>query len=166
LSDPSTCWEDIEFIKSHCNLPIYLKGILHPEDAALAYQLNVRGIIVSNHGGRQLDGCPAAIDCLRLIMDRLSGKDMSVFDIFVDGGISSGKDIFKALAIGAKAVLIGRSVLWGLAYDGMNGAKQVIQMYKQELVNTMQLAGCSSINNIKNVSIICQSVEGTYQDLH
>ncbi|NXR13584.1 HAOX2 oxidase, partial [Semnornis frantzii] len=112
LLDPSVTWNDIYWLRSLTNLPIIIKGILTKEDAELAVRHGVQGIIVSNHGGRQLDGGPATIDALLEVVEAVKGR----VEVYLDGGIRKGSDVLKALALGAKCVFIGRPVLWGLAY--------------------------------------------------
>ncbi|NXP70028.1 HAOX2 oxidase, partial [Ramphastos sulfuratus] len=112
LLDPSVTWNDIYWLRSLTNLPIIIKGILTKEDAELAVRHGVQGIIVSNHGGRQLDGGPATIDALVEVVEAVQGR----VEVYLDGGIRKGSDVLKALALGAKCVFIGRPALWGLAY--------------------------------------------------
>ncbi|XP_016490101.1 peroxisomal (S)-2-hydroxyacid oxidase GLO4 [Nicotiana tabacum] len=142
--DPSLCWKDIAWLKSVTNLPILIKGVLTGEDAIIAVEAGVAGIIVSNHGARQLDYTPATISVLEEVVNAVQGK----VPVLLDGGIRRGTDIFKALALGAKAVLIGRPVVYGLATKGESGVKQVIEMLKNELEQTMALAGCCTLNDI------------------
>ncbi|OIT36943.1 PREDICTED: peroxisomal (S)-2-hydroxy-acid oxidase GLO4-like isoform X1 [Nicotiana attenuata] len=142
--DPSLCWKDIAWLKSITNLPILIKGVLTGEDAIKAVEAGVAGIIVSNHGARQLDYTPATISVLEEVVNAVQGK----VPVLLDGGIRRGTDIFKALALGAKAILIGRPVVYGLATKGESGVKQVIEMLKNELEQTMALAGCCNVNDI------------------
>ncbi|KAH0688436.1 hypothetical protein KY290_007843 [Solanum tuberosum] len=142
--DPSFCWKDIAWLKSITKLPILIKGVLTGEDATKAIEAGVAGIIVSNHGARQLDYTPATISVLEEVVHAVQGKVPVLFD----GGIRRGTDIFKALALGAKAVLIGRPVIYGLAAKGETGVKQVIDMLKNELEQTMALAGCCTVDDI------------------
>jgi 4-hydroxymandelate oxidase len=139
-------WKDIEWLKSFTNLPIVLKGILRFEDALQAYNLGVDAIIVSNHGGRQLDGAIATIDALPAITEILGDK----MDILLDGGIRRGIDVVKALALGAKAVLIGRPILWGLAMDGEKGVNLVLQLLREELDLAIALIGCTTVGQINS----------------
>ena len=125
-------------------MPLVLKGVMTREDARLAAEAGVDGIIVSNHGGRQLDGVLAAIDALPEIADE-AGDEL---DVMMDGGIRRGTDVLKALALGAKAVLIGRPYVWGLACDGEAGVRRVIEMLRDELFLSMQLAGKSAVAEI------------------
>ena len=133
-------WDDLAFLRSLTSLPIVLKGILHPDDARLASEHGMDGVIVSNHGGRQVDGAIAALDALPPIVDAV-GSDMSVL---FDSGIRSGADVVKALALGADAVLLGRPYLWGLALDGQPGVETVLRMVLAELDLTLALSGCAT----------------------
>ncbi|KAK4591431.1 hypothetical protein RGQ29_021580 [Quercus rubra] len=142
--DASLCWKDIEWLKSITNLPILIKGVLTGEDAIKAAEVGVAGIMVSNHGARQLDYTDATINVLEEVVRAVRGR----VPVFLDGGVRRGTDIFKALALGAQAVLIGRPVIFGLAAKGEHGVRQVIQMLKDELEITMALAGCRSVKDI------------------
>ncbi|KAK6264316.1 hypothetical protein SCA6_019750 [Theobroma cacao] len=142
--DPSFCWEDIRWLKSITNLPILIKGVLTYEDAIKALEVGVAGIIVSNHGARQLDYSPATISVLEEVVHAVGGK----VPVFLDGGVRRGTDIFKAVALGAQAVLVGRPVLYGLAAKGEYGVRQVLEMLMDELELTMALSGCSSVKEI------------------
>ncbi|KAI9599501.1 Hydroxyacid oxidase 2 [Syncephalis fuscata] len=146
-ADMTLCWEkDIAWMKSITRLPIVLKGIMAPEDAELACQYGVDAIWVSNHGGRQLDGALATIDALPEIVKAVKGR----LEIYTDGGIRHGSDVFKALALGANAVFIGRPVLWGLAYGGEDGLRMLLEILQTEFVNTMALAGCANLAEINS----------------
>ncbi len=142
--DPSLNWKDIEWLKSVTSLPVVIKGIGCKEDGLLAVQYGADGIVVSNHGGRQLDTCRATIDVLPEVADAVSGK----IEILLDGGIRRGTDILKAIALGAKTVLTGRPVLWGLAADGENGVSSVLNILRNELDLAMALCGCDSVSKI------------------
>ncbi|MEQ2252210.1 Hydroxyacid oxidase 2 [Ilyodon furcidens] len=142
--DPSISWKDIYWLQSITHLPIIVKGILTKEDAELAVEHGVQGIIVSNHGGRQLDGGPASIDALVEIVDVVAGR----IEIYVDGGIRTGSDVLKALALGAKYVFIGRPAVWGLAYKGEEGVREVLQILNDEFRLSMALAGCRNVAEI------------------
>ncbi|MFT4565767.1 MAG: lactate 2-monooxygenase [Saprospiraceae bacterium] len=146
-SRPSITWKDLEYLRSITDLPILLKGILHPEDGALAVKHGVDGIIVSNHGGRQVDGAIAAIDALSGVVDavRKAGSDMP---ILMDSGIRTGADIFKAIALGAKAVCIGRPYAYGLALAGQEGVEEVLSNLMAEFEFTMALSGCKNVEEI------------------
>ncbi|KAL5583434.1 hypothetical protein UlMin_015876 [Ulmus minor] len=142
--DDSLCWEDISWLKSITKLPILIKGVLTHEDARKAVEVGVDGIVVSNHGARQLDYSPPTISVLEEVVQAVRGRVPVLFD----GGVRRGTDVFKALALGAKAVLIGRPVIYGLAAMGETGVKKVIEMLKNELELTMALSGCPSIEDI------------------
>lgn len=137
-------WEDVRRIVKSTKLPVIIKGILTAEDAILAKAYGCRGVIVSNHGGRQLDGVPAAIEALPEVVEAV-GSDL---EVMLDGGVSQGNDVFRALALGAKLVFIGRASLWGLTVNGQKGVEEVLRIIKNELDVTMALAGCASIVDI------------------
>lgn len=143
-NDSSLSWKDIEWLRSITKLPILVKGILTCEDAMKAVEVGVDGVIVSNHGGRQLDFVPATISALEEVVRAVKGK----VPVLLDGGVRRGTDVFKALALGAQAVLVGRPVLYGLAAKGEYGVKEVIDMLKDELELTMGLAGCPTLKDI------------------
>ncbi|MGB0932245.1 MAG: alpha-hydroxy-acid oxidizing protein, partial [Chitinophagales bacterium] len=146
-SRPSLTWEDLAFLRTVTGLPILLKGILHPEDAALAVKYGMDGIIVSNHGGRQVDGAIAAIDALPKVVEAVhkAGSDMP---ILMDSGVRTGADVFKALALGAKAVCVGRPYSYGLAIAGQQGVEEVLANLMAEFEFTMALAGCKDLEEI------------------
>jgi lactate oxidase len=137
-------WDDYEWTRKHTALPVLIKGILSPDDAEEAARRKVPAIIVSNHGGRQLDTGFGAIEALRPIVERVKGKTRILFD----SGIRRGIDVFKALAIGAEAVGVGRPVLWGLALYGADGVAAVLKHLQLELVNVMRLAGVARVTDI------------------
>ncbi len=143
--DPSVTWKDLEWLQSITSLPVLVKGILRSDDSLKAYEHGAKGIIVSNHGGRQLDGAIATFEALTEIVETVGDK----IEILVDGGIRRGTDILKALALGAKAVLVGRPILWGLAVEGMKGVAHVLQLLIEELDLAMALCGCASIEDIE-----------------
>ena len=142
--DPSLSWKEVEWLKSITSLPILLKGIVTAEDARKAVEAGVAGVIVSNHGGRQLDYAPATISVLEEIVKAVAGA----VPVLVDGGIRRGTDVLKALALGARAVMVGRPVLYGLAARGEAGAKHVIEMLNSELELAMALCGCRSLAEV------------------
>lgn len=142
-------WDDLDWVRSRWNGPIVIKGILEPADADSAVRAGADGIVVSNHGGRQLDGAPSTISMLPAIADRIGGK----IPILFDGGIRSGLDILKALANGADACLIGRAWAYGLASCGRSGVTQIIRILEHELRTTMALAGCTDVRQV-NRSIL------------
>ncbi|CAN6168810.1 unnamed protein product [Urochloa humidicola] len=139
--DPSLSWKDVEWLKSITSLPILLKGIVTAEDARKAVEAGAAGVIVSNHGGRQLDYAPPTIAVLEEVVKAVAGA----VPVLVDGGIRRGTDVFKALALGAKAVMVGRPVFYGLAARGEAGARHVIEMLNKELELAMALCGCRSV---------------------
>ncbi|MFN7097729.1 MAG: alpha-hydroxy acid oxidase, partial [Gammaproteobacteria bacterium] len=141
----SLSWDDIAWIRKQTNLPILLKGILHQDDARMAIEHDCNGIIISNHGGRQLDTAVPPICVLPDIVDIIANK----IPILLDGGIRRGTDILKAIALGADAVLIGRPILWGLAVNGAEGASHVLKILRDELSNAMALCGFTSIMELK-----------------
>ncbi|XBH70827.1 hypothetical protein VPH35_098410 [Triticum aestivum] len=142
--DPSLSWKDVEWLKSITSLPILVKGILTAEDARKAVEAGAAGVIVSNHGGRQLDYAPATISVLEEVVKAVAGA----VPVLVDGGIQRGTDVLKALALGARAVMVGRPVMYGLAARGEAGAKHVIEMLNRELELAMTLCGCRSVAEI------------------
>jgi 4-hydroxymandelate oxidase len=142
--DPSLTWHDLKWLISITPLPVLVKGILRGDDAKRAVDCGATGIIVSNHGGRQLDTALASIDALPEVVAAVSMQT----PVFVDGGIRRGTDIVKALALGARAVLIGRPSLWGLAVGGQEGVKQVLAILQRELDTAMALCGCTSVADI------------------
>lgn len=137
-------WETVDWLRSQTSLPILLKGILTAEDAELAVQHGVAGIVVSNHGGRQLDSAVSSIEALPEVVEAVAGR----CEIYVDGGIRRGTDVLKALALGARAVLVGRPILWGLAVNGAEGVYHVLQLLRDELELSMALAGRPSVESI------------------
>lgn len=137
-------WRDVEWLTSETRLPVLLKGILDPDDAEHAVAHGASGIIVSNHGGRTLDTAPATLEVLPAVAERIAGR----IPVLVDGGARRGSDAFKALALGATAVLVGRPVVFGLAVAGALGASHVLRLLRDELEITMALMGCASISDI------------------
>jgi isopentenyl diphosphate isomerase/L-lactate dehydrogenase-like FMN-dependent dehydrogenase len=138
---PNLTWDYIDWVRGASKLPVILKGILAPEDAALAVARGASGIVVSNHGGRQLDGVIGTLDALPDVVDAVAGK----IPVLMDGGIRRGSDILKALALGARAVLVGRPPLWGLAAFGQPGVERVLWMLSAELKLSLGLAGQTSL---------------------
>ncbi|TSB47599.1 alpha-hydroxy-acid oxidizing protein [Alkalicoccobacillus porphyridii] len=147
---PNLVWEDLLFLREHTLLPILVKGILHPDDAEKAVDLGLDGIIVSNHGGRQLDGALASIDALPAIAARVNKR----VPLLVDSGFRSGSDLYKALALGADAVLIGRPYIYGLAVSGEAGVTSIIKNLQTELDLTLALSGANSINELSTTNLI------------
>jgi isopentenyl diphosphate isomerase/L-lactate dehydrogenase-like FMN-dependent dehydrogenase len=140
LMDAGLSWGDLEALASDCALPVLVKGVLAAEDAALAIKHGAAGVIVSNHGGRQLDRVPATADVLRDAVDAVDGRG----PVLVDGGIRRGVDVAIALALGADAVLVGRPPLWGLAAGGEEGARRELELLRAELELALALCGCAS----------------------
>ncbi|KAM7253689.1 hypothetical protein ACFE04_021843 [Oxalis oulophora] len=151
--DDSLSWKDIAWLRSITKLPILIKGVLTREDAIKAMEVGLDGIVVSNHGARQLDYTPATISALPEVVEAVKGK----IPVLVDGGVRRGTDVFKALALGAQAVLVGRPVVFGLAAEGEKGVRRVIQMLKDELELTMALSGCTNVNGITRNHIRTQA---------
>jgi 4-hydroxymandelate oxidase len=137
-------WDDVAWLRGLTSLPIVLKGILTAEDARLAMDAGVDGLVVSNHGGRQLDGAPAALDVVPEVVAAVGGRA----EVYMDGGVRRGTDVLKALGLGARAVMVGRPVLWGLAVDGEAGVVAVLSMLKAELALGMTLAGRARIADV------------------
>jgi lactate 2-monooxygenase len=142
---PSLGWDDVAFLRERTQLPLVLKGILHPEDARRALDQGVDGIVVSNHGGRQVDGAIASLDALPAVVEAVGDRVPVLFD----SGIRGGADIFKALALGARAVLIGRPYCYGLAIAGAAGVRDVIDNLHADFDLTMGLSGCASVGDIE-----------------
>jgi 4-hydroxymandelate oxidase len=142
--DASLSWRDVEWLRGLTRLPVLLKGIVRPDDALRAVDAGAAGIVVSNHGARQIDGAPATVEVLPRIVDAVAGR----VPVLVDGGVRWGTDVLKALALGARAVMIGRPVLWGLAVGGASGVRSVLEIFREELSTAMALAGCSSLETI------------------
>ena len=140
LTSASVSWHDLERLMSLSGLPLLVKGVLTAEDAKLACEHGASGIVVSNHGGRQLDGVSATIDALEEVVEAVDGR----VEVLMDGGIRRGTDVVKALALGARAVLAGRAPLWGLAVDGEAGARRVLELLQAEILGALQLVGCAS----------------------
>jgi 4-hydroxymandelate oxidase len=140
LFDPTLDWSDLAWLADISTLPVVIKGIVHPEDAELAVEHGAAGIIVSNHGGRQLDTSVATIEALPAVARAVDGR----IPILVDGGVRRGTDILKALALGARAVLLGRPILWGLAVNGEEGVRQVLEILRKEFDAALGLCGCRS----------------------
>jgi isopentenyl diphosphate isomerase/L-lactate dehydrogenase-like FMN-dependent dehydrogenase len=138
LVDPTLTWADLERLVADSPLPVLVKGVQTGEDAALAAEHGAAGVIVSNHGGRQLDGVAAAIDLLPEVVEEVGGR----LEVLVDGGVRRGTDVLVALALGARAVLVGRPALWGLAAGGEAGARRVLELLRAELERDLTLLGC------------------------
>ncbi|GFP81161.1 peroxisomal (s)-2-hydroxy-acid oxidase glo5 [Phtheirospermum japonicum] len=148
--DRSLNWKDLKWLQTITKLPILVKGVLTAEDASLAVQAGAAGIIVSNHGARQLDYVPATIMALEEVVKAAEGR----VPVYLDGGVRRGTDVFKALAIGASGVFIGRPIVFGLAGDGEAGVRKVLQMVRDEFELTMALSGCRSIKEISRAHVM------------
>ncbi len=148
--DPGLTWEGLQWLVSITTLPVVVKGVLAPEDARLCVANGARGIGVSNHGGRQLDTAVSSCDALEPIVDAVG----DAAEVFVDGGIRRGTDVLKALALGARAVLIGRPYLWGLAVDGERGVVRVLTLLRDDLSLSMALAGCATLDDVRQLSVV------------
>jgi 4-hydroxymandelate oxidase len=142
--DPALSWRDIEWLRSVSSLPLLIKGVVRADDASRARDHGAAGVIVSNHGGRQLDTSIASIDALPEVADALAGA----LPVLLDGGVRRGTDVIKALALGACAVLLGRPVLWGLAAAGQQGVLDVLGLLQREIDLAQALCGCASLADI------------------
>lgn len=142
--DQSLSWKDIKWLQSITSLPILVKGVITAEDARIVVEYGAAGIIVSNHGARQLDYVPATIMALEEVVKAVEGR----LPVFLDGGVRRGTDVFKALALGASGVFVGRPSLFSLAADGEAGVRKMLQMLRDEFELTMALSGCRSLREI------------------
>lgn len=144
FGDPRNTWSDLAWVREHWDGPIALKGVLHPDDARRAIDAGIEGILVSNHGGRQIDGEIAAFEALPDIVSAVAGRA----DVLLDSGVRTGSDVLKALALGATAVLLGRPYIYGLGLGGEAGVRHVLRSLLAELELTMALAGCASLADV------------------
>lgn len=145
LFDQSLTWADVQWLRNITHLPVILKGILTAEDAVLAVRNRIPAIIVSNHGGRQLDGVASTIEVLPKIMRAVHGY----IEVYLDGGVRHGTDVVKALALGAKAVFVGRPALWGLAYKGQQGVSAMLDIFRKEIDRAMALMGSPTVADLQ-----------------
>jgi 4-hydroxymandelate oxidase len=145
LFSPAVSWRDVERLTELSGLPVVVKGVLTAEDARLACEHGAAAIGVSNHGGRQLDGVPGTLDALPEVVEAVEGR----VEVYLDGGIRRGTDVAKALALGARATLAGRAVLWGLAVGGEEGARHVLELLRAEIRLALALLGCTSPDEIR-----------------
>jgi lactate 2-monooxygenase len=143
-SRPSLSWDDLAFLRGRTKLPILLKGILHPADAAMAVEHGMDGVYVSNHGGRQVDGAIATLDALVAVVDAVAGR----VPVLLDSGVRSGADVLRALALGAAAVGVGRPYVWGLAAGGEDGVREVVRNMRADFDLTMGLSGVASVRDV------------------
>nr|WP_313958868.1 MULTISPECIES: alpha-hydroxy acid oxidase [Streptomyces] len=148
--DPTLTWNDVAWLRGQTDLPLVLKGVLHPEDAARAAELGANAVVVSNHGGRQLDGAVAGPNVLPAVRDAVEGR----VEVLLDGGVRSGTDVLKALALGASAVLVGRPVLWGLAADGQRGVERLLSLLHTELEDALALSGCADVTRARGLDLV------------
>ncbi len=144
MFDPSISWRDLDWLAAQTKLPVIVKGLVRADDAVRAREHGAQAVVVSNHGGRQLDTSPATIEVLESITTAVDGR----MEVLIDGGIRRGTDVLKALALGARAVLLGRPILWGLAVDGEQGVRDVLDIVRHEFDVAMALAGCCSVDEI------------------
>jgi lactate 2-monooxygenase len=142
-------WGDLAFLREHTKLPIILKGILHPDDAKMAIDYGMDGIVVSNHGGRQVDGSVATMQMLPAIADAVAGR----VPILLDSGVRGGADVFKAIALGATAVCVGRPYVYGLTLAGEAGVHEVLRNFMSDFDLTMGLAGCRSLGEVNRSTL-------------
>ena len=149
-SRPSLTWDDLPFLRSRTKLPIVLKGILHPDDARRAVDGGVDGIVVSNHGGRQVDGAIASLNALPGVVEAVDGR----IPVLVDSGVRGGADVFRALALGARAVLVGRPYVYALALAGRAGVLELLRNFTADFELTMGLAGCRSVSEITREAVV------------
>ncbi len=144
MFDPSLGWSDLDWLCAHSSVPVLVKGVVRPDDAVRAAEHGAQGVVVSNHGGRQLDTAPATLDVLEPIAQAVGDR----VTVLADGGIRRGTDVLKMLALGGRAVLVGRPVLWGLAVGGEAGARRVLELLRRELDIAMALSGCRTVGEI------------------
>jgi 4-hydroxymandelate oxidase len=144
LFDPALSWKDVDWLCSITKLPVLIKGVVHPDDARQALDYGIAGVIVSNHGGRQLDTAPPTIEALPGVVEAVDGG----LEVLIDGGIRRGTDVVKAIALGARAVAVGRPIIWGLCHAGENGVLQVLEILRSEIDSAMGLCGCASVGEI------------------
>jgi isopentenyl diphosphate isomerase/L-lactate dehydrogenase-like FMN-dependent dehydrogenase len=149
LLDASVSWRDLEWIAGEGRVPVVLKGVVTAEDAETAIEHGAAAIVVSNHGGRQLDGVPATLDALPEVVEAVAGRA----EVYLDGGIRRGADVAKALALGARAVLAGRAPLFGLAAAGEDGVRHVLELLRDELALTLCLLGCTSPEEVARAHV-------------
>jgi 4-hydroxymandelate oxidase len=150
LIDPSLGWADVAWLRGLTRLPIVIKGIVRADDAVRAVEVGAAAVVVSNHGGRQLDGSIATIDALPGVVAAVGGR----LEVLMDGGIRRGTDVLKAIALGARAVCLGRPVLWGLAVDGQAGAEHVLGVLREELERAMALCGAATVGAIERELVV------------
>jgi isopentenyl diphosphate isomerase/L-lactate dehydrogenase-like FMN-dependent dehydrogenase len=148
--DPTLSWRDLEALCARYEVPVLVKGVLGAEDARLAAEHGAAGVVVSNHGGRQLDGVPAALDVLPEVVEAVGDR----LEVLVDGGVRRGTDVLKALALGARAVLVGRPVIWGLTVGGESGARHVLELLREEVEVGLALLGAPSPADVTRSHVV------------
>ncbi|KAI6714144.1 (S)-2-hydroxy-acid oxidase [Diplocarpon mali] len=157
LNSDSHSWaEEIPWLRARTTMQIWIKGVLTAEDVLLAKEFGCDGVIVSNHGGRQLDGSPATIDVLAECVNAAAGE----IRVHIDGGFRSGADIFKAIALGAECCWVGRPAIWGLAYDGQKGVEKAVEILHDEFRRCMMLTGCKTVAEISKASLGIMKTDG------
>ena len=149
FSDPTKTWDDLELLREHWDGPIVLKGVLHPDDARHAADVGMDGIVVSNHGGRQVDGAIGSFDALPAVVEAVGDR----LTVLLDSGVRSGADVLKALAMGAQAVLLGRPYAYGLGLGGEDGVRHVIRSLLADLDLTMALSGYRSVDELDRTAL-------------
>jgi isopentenyl diphosphate isomerase/L-lactate dehydrogenase-like FMN-dependent dehydrogenase len=149
IVDATLTWRDLEWLRSISPLPLLVKGVLTAEDALLAAEHGAAGIVVSNHGGRQLDGVPASLDVLQEVAEAVGER----VEVLVDGGVRRGTDVLKALALGACAALAGRAILWGLAVGGEEGVTRVLALFRDEIASGLMLLGCARPEDVTSAHV-------------
>ena len=150
LLDPAASWKDVEWLRRVWDRPLLLKGVLHPDEARRAVALGIDGIIVSNHGGRQLDAAPGSVEALPAVVDAVAGK----VPVLLDGGVRRGSDVLKALALGARACLIGRPHLWGVSVAGEAGVACVLQLLRTEIDRVMAMCGWDRLSDADRSAVL------------
>jgi L-lactate dehydrogenase (cytochrome)/(S)-mandelate dehydrogenase len=159
LLDPAMNWDDVAQLRAHWQGPLLLKGVLHPAEARRALELGVDGLIVSNHGGRQLDGASSTLEALPAIVDAVQGR----VPVLMDGGIRRGADVVKAIVLGAHAVLIARPQLWGLAIAGQAGVAHVLEIYRSEIDRVMGLLGARNLDELRRLDLLVDRADAAVQ---
>ncbi|SCL24214.1 4-hydroxymandelate oxidase [Micromonospora pallida] len=147
---PALTWSDLAWLRSETRLPLLVKGVLDPRDAALAVSVGADAVVVSNHGGRQFDGAPATVTMLPEVLAAVDGRA----EVLLDSGVRSGTDVLRALALGATGVLVGRPMLWALAVDGRAGAERALSMLAEELRDALALAGCADPTEARDLRVL------------
>ncbi len=150
LLDPAMSWPDVEALRAQWKGPLLLKGVLHPEEARRALACGIDGLIVSNHGGRQLDGAPASLDVLPSVVDAVAGRA----PVLIDGGFRRGADVVKAIALGAAAILVGRPQLWGLSVAGEAGVAHMLEIFRREIDRTLGLMGARRLADLSRADLL------------